>query len=155
MTAHHAESTSSNKTQCRLGKLVNPVNYDRYVASLEQVPETSPSRGTGDPHREEETRGCAKGRQRSQSGPGATAFFRARPVESSRVNRATGFVSAGRRILGREEFQATRCPCSGATDANTRHAHLCHRWGAQVNQHQPPVHTHSPTYLDGCRSATR
>ena len=42
MTAHHAESTSSNKTQCRLGKLVNPVNYDRYVASLERSPRRHP-----------------------------------------------------------------------------------------------------------------
>ena len=39
----------------------------------------------------------------------------------------------------------TRCPCCGATDANTWHARLCHRSGAQVNQHQPLVHALSRT----------
>ena len=124
LPAHDAESTSPNKAQHRLGKLVNRVRYDRYVASLEQLPETSPPLGTGDPHGEKETRGFAKARQRSQSGPGATAFLRARPVDSSRVIPASEFVSAGRRFLGRKEFLATRCPCCGVTDANTRHARL-------------------------------
>ena len=54
-------------------------------------------------------------------------------------------MSAGRRFLGRAEFLATRCPCCGATDANTRHVHLCHRSGAQVNHHQPLVHALSHT----------
>ena len=130
LPAHDAESTSSNKAQYKLGKLVNRVRYDRYVVSLEQLPETSSPRGTGDPHGEKETRGFAKARQISQSGPDANAFLRARPVDSSRVMQASEFVSAGRRFLGREEFLATRCPCCGATDANTRHALLCHRSGA-------------------------
>ena len=60
-----------------------------------------------------------------------------------RVIPASEFVSAGRRFLGREEFLATRCPCCGATDANTRHARLGHRSGAQANQHQPLVHERS------------
>ena len=145
LPAHDAESTSSSKAQYRLGKLVNRARYDSYVASLEQLPQTSPPRGTDDPHGEKETRDFAKARQRSQSGPGATAFLRARPVDSSRVIPSSEFVSAGRRFLGREEFLATRCPCCGATDANTRHARLCHRSGAQVNQHQPLVHALSRT----------
>ena len=85
LPAHDAESTRPNKAQYRSGKLVNRVRYDRYVASLEQLPETSPPRGTGDPHGEKETRGFANARQRSQSGPGATAFLRVRLVDSSRV----------------------------------------------------------------------
>ena len=67
-------------------------------------------------------------------------------VDSSRVIPASEFVSAGRRFLGMEEFLATRCPCCGATDANTRHARLCHRSGAQVNEHQPLVHALSRTF---------
>ena len=122
LPAHDAETTSSSKTQHRLGKLVNRVRCERYVASLEQLPEMTPPRGTGDPHGEKETKGFAKARQRKQPGPGATAFLRARPVYSSRVIPASEFVSAGRRFLGMEEFQATRCPCCAATDANTRHA---------------------------------
>ena len=123
LPAHDVESKSPNKAQYRLGKLVNRVRYDRHVDSLEELPETSPPRGTGDPHGEKETRGFAKARQ-SQSGPGATAFLRTRPVDSSRVIPASEFVSAGRRFLGRKEFLATRCPCCGVTDANTRHARL-------------------------------
>ena len=45
-----------------------------------------------------------------------------------------------------EEFLATRCPCYGATGANTRHARLCHRSGAQVVQHQLLVHALSGTF---------
>ena len=63
LPAHDAESTSPNKAQYRLGKLVNRARYDRYVASLEQLPETSPPRGTGNPHGEKEMRGFGKARQ--------------------------------------------------------------------------------------------
>ena len=137
--------TSSRKAQHRLGKLVNRVRYDRYVASLEQLPGTAPPRGTGDPHGEKEARGFAMARQRSQSGPGITAFLRARPVDSSRVMPSSEFVSAGRHFLGMEGFLATSCPCCRATEANTRHARLCHRSSAQVDQHEPLVHALSRT----------
>ena len=140
LPAHDAETASSNKTQYRLGKLAIRVRYDRYVASLKQLPETTPPRGTGDPNVEKETRGFEKARQRNPSGPSANAFLRARPVDSSRVIPASEFVSAGRRFLGVEALLATRCPCCGATDANTRHARLYHRSGAQINHHQPLVH---------------
>ena len=100
LPAHDAESTSPNKAQHRLGKLVNRVRYDRYVASLEQLPETSPPLGTGDPHGEKETRGFAKARQRSRDQVPLP------PVDSSKVIPASEFVSAGRRFLGREEFLA-------------------------------------------------
>ena len=141
LSAHDAESTSPNKAQYRLGKLEKRVRHDRYVAALQELPEMSPPRGTGDQHGEKETRCFTKAQQRSQSGPGATAFLRARPIDSSRVIPASALVSAEGRFLGRVEVLATRCPCCGATDANTRHAHLCYRLGAQVNQRQPLVHT--------------
>ena len=79
LPAHDAETTSSSKAQYRLGKPVNRVRYHRFAAYLEQLPETPPPRGTGDPNGEKEMRGFAKARQRSQSGPGATAFLRADP----------------------------------------------------------------------------
>ena len=40
LPAHDAESTSSNKAQYRLGKLVNRVRYDKNV-TLKQLPEKS------------------------------------------------------------------------------------------------------------------
>ena len=145
LPAHDVESKSPNKAQYRLGKLEKRVRHDRYVAALQELPEMSPPRGTGDQHGEKETRCFTKAQQRSQSGPGATAFLRARPVDSSRVIPTTEFVSAGRRFPEREEFLATRYPCGGATDANMRHARLCHRSGTQVNQYQPLVHALSRT----------
>ena len=86
---------------------------------------------------EKETRDLTKARQRSISGSGATAFLRARPVDSARTIPASEFVTAGKRFLGVEEFLAARCPCCGEAEVNTRHARLCHRSGAQVNLHQP------------------
>ena len=71
---------------------------------------------------------------------GATAFLRARPLDSCRVIPAPEFLYAGRRFLEMEEFLAMRLPCCGATDADTRHARLCHRSGAQANPRQPLVH---------------
>ena len=56
LPAHDAETTSSSKAQYRLWKQVNRVRYDRCVPSLEEIPETIPPRGTGDPNGEEETK---------------------------------------------------------------------------------------------------
>lgn len=101
---------------------MNRVRYDKYVAYLEKLPETTPPRGMGYPHGEKETKGFAKARQIRQSGPGATDFLRARPVDSSRLIPASEFVSAGRSCLGMEEFLATKRPCCGATGVSTRRA---------------------------------
>ena len=94
---------------------------------------------------EKETRDLARARQRSQSGSGATAFLRVRPVDSARTIPASQFATAGKRFLGIEEFLAARCPCCGEAEVNTQHARLCHPAGAQVNQHQPLVHALSRT----------
>ena len=64
-------------------------------------------------------------------------------MDAQRVIPAQEFLYAGRRHLGIEEHLAATCPACGATDANTRHARLCHRAGAQVNQHQALVHATS------------
>ena len=154
LPAHDAETNSSSKAQHRLDKVVNRVPYERYVSSLDQLPETRPQRDTSKSQGEKETRDLAKARQRSQSGSGATAFLRARPVDSARTIPASEFVTAGKRFLGIERFLAARCPCCGEAEVNTRHARLCHRADAQVNQHQPLVHAPSRT-LRGCPSTTR
>ena len=70
-------------------------------------------------------------------------WLRTRPVDAQRVIPAQEFLYAGRQHLGIEEHLAATCPACGAADANTRHARLCHRAGAQVNQHQPLVHATS------------
>ena len=50
-----------------------------------------------------------------------------------------------RYIIGNEEYAAMRCPCCDAVDVDTRHARICPRAGAQVNQHQPRLHAISRT----------
>ena len=50
---------------------------------------------------------------------------------------AAEFVGMGRRFLGIEEHVAARCPCCNAINVDIRHARICSRAGAQVNQHQP------------------
>ena len=145
MTPKLSAPAKRSKPQQRLGKLINRVRCERYVASLDQLPETRPQRETGDSRSEKKKRGLAKARQRSQLGSGATAFLRARPVDSARTTPALEFVTAGKGFLGIEEILAARCPCCGEAKVNTRHARLCHRSGAQVNQHQPLVHALSRT----------
>ena len=98
LPAHDAETIRSNKAQHRLGKLINRVQCERYVSSLDQLPETRPQRDTSESQGEKETRDLAKVRQRSQSGSGATAFLRARPIDSARTIPASEFVTAGKRV---------------------------------------------------------
>ena len=93
--------------------------------------------GPDDPLGGRETKTLAKARYRSLQGAGATACFRARPTDSLRVIPATDFVSIGRGFMGIEEHAAVRCPCCDATGVDTRHARICPRAGAQVNQPQP------------------
>ena len=76
LPAHDAETIGSSKAQHRLDKLVNRVHYERYVSSVDQLPETRPQRDTSESQGEKETQDLAKARQRGQSGSGATAFLR-------------------------------------------------------------------------------
>ena len=145
LPAHDAETISSSKAQHRLGKLVNRVRFDRYVSSPHQLPGTRPPRDTNEFQGKKETRDLAKARQRSQSGSGATAFLRTRPVDSAMTIHASELVTAGKRFLGIEEFLSARCSCCRKAGVNTLLARLCHRAGAQVNQHQPLVHALSRT----------
>ena len=57
------------------------------------------------------------------------------------------FVGIGRRLMGIEEHVSVRCPYCDATDVDTRHARICPRAGAQVNQHQLLLHVISRTLM--------
>ena len=72
LAAHDAE-TNSHNAQKKLGKQLNWVRYDRYVTSLDGLPTHARPPEVVGPFGENETRECAKARQRSQSRPGAAA----------------------------------------------------------------------------------
>ena len=139
LAANDAETSNSHKAQKKLGKQVNRVQYDRYVTSLDGLStHARPPEEVG-PFGESETRERAKARQRNKSGTGAAAWLRARPADPQRVISAQEFLYAGWRHLGIEEHFSATCHACGAADANTQHARLCHRAGAQLNQHEPLV----------------
>ena len=154
LPAHDAETTSSSKAQYRLGKPVNRVRYHRFAAYLEQLPETPPPRGTGDPNGEKEMRGFAKARQRSQSGPGATAFLRADP--STRPG------SCQRRSLCPRDggFWGWRSSWRRGALAAVRRTQTPGMRDYVIDRERRsastgPWFTRSPAPLSGCRSATR
>ena len=142
LATHDAVTTNSGKAQQTLGKLVNQGRHAAHTASLDQLPDTARPPGPGDPLRGCETKAFAKARYRSLQG---TVCLRARPTDSFRVIPAAEFVGMGRRFLGIEEHVAARCPCCDAVDVDTRHARICPRSGAQVNQHQSLLHAISRT----------
>ena len=146
LAAHDAVTTNSTKAQQKLGKLVNQGRHAAHTSLLDQLPETSHPQGPGDPLGRCETKALAKARYRSLQGAGATACLRARPTDSLRVIPAAEFVGMGRRFLGIEEHVAVRCPCCNAVKVDTRHARICPRAGAQVNQHQPLLYAISRTF---------
>ena len=85
-----------------------------------------------------ENRERAKARQRSLSGPGASAWLRAKPVgRFTRHASPGGSSTQGGDKLGMEEHPPATCPACGAAGTSAWHARLCHRAGAQVRQHQP------------------
>ena len=153
LPAHDAETTSSSKAQYRLGKLVNRVRYDMYLASLEQLPETTPPRGMDGPNGEKETRGLAKTRQSSQSGLGATAILRARPVDSSRVVPASSLCPRDGVFWGWRSFWRQGAPAA-VHRTQTRGMHDCVNDRVRRSTNTNLWSTRSPTPLSGCRSAT-
>ena len=75
-------------------------------------------------------------------------------MDASRIIPAQELLYARRRHPGIEEHLAATCPACGAADADTRYARVCHKAGAQVNQHQPFVRSTSPSW-SRCPSATK
>ena len=94
LAAHDAETELPQSPE-KLGKQVNRVRYDRYVTSLDGLPTHARPLEEVGPFGESETRGCAKARQRSQSGPGAAGRLQAWPVDAARVIPAQEFLYAG------------------------------------------------------------
>ena len=119
------------------------MRYNRYVTSQDGLAIHARPLEEDDPFGETDTCKCAEAKQRSQLGPGAAAWLRARLVDPSRVIPAYAFLYAGRRYLGIKERLAATCPDCGAAYSNARQANLCPRAGAQVNQHQPLIRTTS------------
>ena len=155
LPAHDAEIISSSKAQYRLGNLVNRVRYDRYIRRISgTAPRDDTPAGHGRPKQGKGEERFAKARQRSQSGPGATAFLRARPVDSPRVIPASEFVSAGRRVLGMEEFLQRGAPAV-VQRTQTHGTHDCVIDRVPRSTGTSPWSTHSPAPLSGCRPATR
>ena len=129
LPAHDAETISSHKAQYKQGQQVNRLLYQRYVASLDKLPEEAGPSASNDVFGGIGTRYLTKTRQRSLSGPGAVACLRLRSVDPARIIPASEFVSIARRFLGMEESLTARCPCCETTDVNMRHACTCHRQG--------------------------
>ena len=137
LAAHDTVTIISRKTRQQLGNLINQGRNTAHTASLHQLRETAHPPGPEDPMGASETKAFTKARYMRLHGAGVTACLRARPTDSLRVIPAAEFVGMGRRFLGIEEHVAVRCPCCNAINVDTRHARICPRAGAQVNQHQP------------------
>ena len=146
LPAHDGETISSHKAQHKLEQQMNQVRYQRYVASLDQLPEEAGPSGSNDVFGGIETIDLTTARQRSLSGRGAVACLMARPEDSARIMPASEFVSMGRHFLEMEEPLAVRYPSAKRRIVNTRHARTCHRAGAQVNEHHPLVYALSRTF---------
>ena len=126
LAAHDAVATTSRKAQHKLGYVGQPgPTCCAYSFARPSAGDSTPT-GTGRP---------AEGEGDLSVGDGS--LQEPRPTESLRVMPAAEFVGVGRRFMGIEEHVAVRCPCCDATDVDTRHARICPRAGAQVNQHQP------------------
>ena len=97
----------------------------------------------------------AKATQRSQSGPGATAALRARPVDSPKVIPALEFKSVGRRFSGMEKFLAKRCVPAAMQRTKTCGMHDCAINRARRSTSTSSWYTRSPERLNVCRSATK
>ena len=140
LCGHDLPGTGKRRLQGKLGKLINGDALETFVASLDHLPAAGRRPAPDDPFGGVETSDLAKARHRSMSGPGALACLRAQPSDARLVIPADEFVRMERRFLGIEPYVAPTCPCCGTQDADTRHARICPRAGAQVNQHQPLIH---------------
>ncbi|CAB1101457.1 ABC [Ectocarpus sp. CCAP 1310/34] len=141
LAAHDGESTTPRKAQHKLGKAVNKIQLEKFMESLEHLPQEAVPPTRDNPYGGQEARNMAYARTRSSQGQGGHAFLRAAPSDRAREIRSNEFVYATRRALGVEEFLAERCPrCHRGREGEiitTVHARTCPRDGAQVNMHEP------------------
>lgn len=141
LAAHDGESTTPRKAQHKLGKVVNKIQLEQFMESLEHLPQEATPPTQQNPCGGQESKDMALARVRSSQGQGGHAFFRAAPTDRAREIPPNEFVYATRRALGVEEFLAQGCPrCHRGRDGGvitTMHARTCPRDGAQVNMHEP------------------
>ena len=122
LAAHDGESTTPRKAQHKLGKAVNKKQLERFMESLEQLPQEAVPPNQENPFGGTESQSMALARVRSSQGRGAHAWLRAAPTDHAREIPPNEFVYAIRRALGVEEFLGTRCP-------------RCHRGRQHKNYH--------------------
>lgn len=116
--AHGAVTTRFGKAQGLMHKLTNRMRSERYVALFDCLPVPARPPSSND----------------LVGGIVSQGFFRAIPVPES--------VGMDRRFFRLEKNVGTSPPCfRSAADIDLRHARTSHQAGAQVNQHQPFVHT--------------
>ncbi|CAB1119445.1 unnamed protein product [Ectocarpus sp. CCAP 1310/34] len=141
LAAHDGESTTPRKAQHKLGKAINKIQLEKFMESLEHLPQEAVPPTRDNPYGGQEARNMAYARTRSSQGQGGHAFLRAAPTDRAREIPSNEFVYATRRALGVEEFLAERCPrCHRGREGEiitTVHARTCRRDGAQVNMHEP------------------
>ena len=110
LAAHDGESTTPRKAQHKLGKSVNKKQLERFMESLEQLPQQAVPPTPENPFRARESKSMAFARVRSSQGKGAQAWLRAALTDHARDIPPNEFVYAIRRTLGVEELLATGCP---------------------------------------------
>ena len=138
LAAHDAVATNSRRSPTEIGKAGQPGQACSPHSLVGSAAGHGTPFGTRRPLRGCETKAFAKDRSRSLQGAGANACLRARPTDSLRVIPAAEFVGMGRRFIwdrgarGGEVLQLRY-----NREVDTRHARICPRAGAQVNQHQP------------------
>lgn len=133
LAPRHANTVKSHKDQQKQGIQVKRVCYDRCAPA-----------GGGRPSWEEREPRMRKGQATE---PVRASSFRVVISEaggrfcSSCQPRSSS--TQGGDIWGSRISYRRRVPACGAAGANTRHARLCHRAGAQVEPNQPLVHAAS------------
>ena len=94
LAAHDGESTTPRKAQ---HKAVNNKQLERFMESLEQLPQEAVPPTPQNPFRGRESKSMALARVRSSQGKGAQAWLRAAPTDHAREIPPNEFVYAIRR----------------------------------------------------------
>lgn len=96
LAAHDGESTTTRKAQHKLGKVVNKIQLQKFMESLEHLPEEAVPPTIDDPLGGSEAKDMALARVRNSQEPGGHAFFRVAPTDRAREMPPNEFVYATR-----------------------------------------------------------
>ena len=142
LTNHDAASAPRTKRlRGALTKLASRTHFDALTRALVVLPKARRSPGGTDPYERVEIRDLVRARHQSLCRFGVLACLRTYPFDSLRMIFSSGYVEMGRRFWGVEPRLAARGSCCSIIHADTHHARLCPRVGAQVAQHQPLINT--------------